>query len=902
MSGSGRSSSQPPEDSGFFSRMFGGGSSSQRSSSQPVKGVGVNHTGKVSTREDPFCVTSWPPIHNDPFLSHSLPEGKRAPKGQVTVVEDPLLMGVKTKPGTKGFMSDQYQLENDPFMTHNNPANNLREPSKDAKRKAEKEKKKKEAKYKPHKEVLKEDPFLTHGKAAHFEHLPTDPFMNYEYKKYSRYAEDWGNDPKRSYAPDGQLLCETDARLRRGPDGRLVPVSIAHANQQALVAGWYRAEPNRIEQAQLAFRHMTHLRRAVDDLQRRGQCPEGRWTNDPEIFPDMHLADPDLGPLAIVPYPPDARQFFVPGASEAVRAGKDRPDQGIMDSLATQFDDPNDSSSDSSGTEAMTISRRLKSLGRRRHPSSASTTTTSKRTQVGAWPDVPAWSRVTSLSPVQNCHADVFDYTQREATHLGRIYQGQLDNGYFIEALNAITLRPKLAKQMFYCYDAGRSIYIAQLYINGTWARVEVDDYVAPAFNFLHGADRFQGMICCRSEHFPHVLWPSLIEKAYAKVNTIRSVDPSKDSGGWQSLGGGGRVETALADLTGGVAGRFSTRDVSPDRLFLYLYELQRDVLFVCRPLAKRVAKFGVGFNPCVPHAVNRACPYEAQCYVQVFCGGPAVDDSGFQELTVPPGLVSMFPEKVQDGFYWMNIYDFHKFFETIIECRLVNSPDVGIVGMPPSRLPNATAPKIPLPMGIPEGSLFHEHTLFYEQVFATDATVTFENCPEFGVQVPGGGGPCEIVAAVCQTDKRALQDSTERIPDAPLLLKVYEQLGHNVYSSDMVMRSNWLPIRDSMVAFRCERGGTFRIVCEMPPEYKAQKLIFRFYTSLPGAVASASVALQRHRLAQPDVPPSAEPWSLVGCTREERLEYLSKPEPFNEEGDRMVPPELWQRQDCGMM
>mmetsp|Transcript_36788 Transcript_36788/g.84724 ORF Transcript_36788/g.84724 Transcript_36788/m.84724 type:complete len:759 (+) Transcript_36788:175-2451(+) len=754
--------------------------SSNRSKSEPA--AGANHNGKVNVRDDPFAIREWPPLHNDPFLSHSMPEGKRAPKGQVTVVEDPLLVGVQTKEGTKGFMNDAFQLENDPFMTHNNPANNVREPSRGAKRIVHKEKKKKEEKYKPKTAVLREDPFLNHGKAAKYEHLATDPFMNYEYKKYKQLADDDVDDNKKRYGPDGQLLCETDARMQKDASGKLVPISIAHSNRQELEKGWYRAETNRLDP--------THL---------------------------------------------------------------------------SEFGNP--------------------------------------KPHVAEYPDMPPWSRITQLSPVQGWHADVFDYTQREATHLGRVYPGQLDNGYFVEALNAITLRPKLARLFFYSYDAHRAIYIVQLFINGTWVRVEVDDHVPPAFNFLHGADRFQGMLCCRSEHFPHVLWPSLVEKAYATVNTIRAGGPAQDLGGWQALGGGGRVESALADLTGGVAGRFSTRDVTPDRLFLYLYELQRDVLFVCRPMPARVAKFGVGFNPCVPHAVNRAAPYEGQCYVQVFCGGPCVDDGGFQELTVPDALVRMFPEKLQDGFYWLSIYDFHKYFETIIECRLVNSPDVGIVGMPPSRLPRAMAPPLPIPMGHPQGAVFAQPTLFYEQVFATEAVVTWQNCPEFGVQVPGGGGACEIVACVSQTDKRDVHFSEDRIGDAPVLLKVYEQMGHNVYSADMVTRSNWIPIRESMVAFRCEKGGTFKIVCELPQGFSAKRLIFRCYSSLQGAVASASVALQRHTLVASDLPPGAEAWTLVGCTQEDRLARLASPQPFNEEADRMLPPEMWKsREDCSIM
>ena len=54
-----------------------------------------------------------------------------------------------------------------------------------------------------------------------------------------------------------------------------------------------------------------------------------------------------------------------------------------------------------------------------------------------------------------------------------------------------------------------------------------------------------------------------MIEKAYAKIHTLRfssSAISEDDMGGWEAIGGGGKVEDALADLTGGVAGRFNTK------------------------------------------------------------------------------------------------------------------------------------------------------------------------------------------------------------------------------------------------------------------------------------------------------------------------------------------------------
>jgi len=195
---------------------------------------------------------------------------------------------------------------------------------------------------------------------------------------------------------------------------------------------------------------------------------------------------------------------------------------------------------------------------------------------------------------------------------------------------------------------------------------------------------------------------PSLVEKAYAKACTIRVHAEDADdvmSGGWMAIAGGGRVDDALVDLTGGVASSFSTRDISPDRLFIYLFELQRDCLFVCRVDVENCGKHGVGLNPFASHAVNRAAHLEGRCFVQVFCASrEGVHSAGLEEA-VPDELMHTYPERAAEGFFWLDIHDFHYYFNTIFECRLTNSPDVGIEMMPPSRLPNACSPSQGLPL-----------------------------------------------------------------------------------------------------------------------------------------------------------------------------------------------------------
>lgn len=64
--------------------------------------------------------------------------------------------------------------------------------------------------------------------------------------------------------------------------------------------------------------------------------------------------------------------------------------------------------------------------------------------------------------------------------------------------------------------------------------------------------------------------------------------------------------------------------------------------------------------NPYYPYAVNRAVQWEGGLYFQVFCGGPGVHDGGLEDITVPYTLShgDTYPEKREDGFFWLNAED----------------------------------------------------------------------------------------------------------------------------------------------------------------------------------------------------------------------------------------------------
>mmetsp|Transcript_2749 Transcript_2749/g.6486 ORF Transcript_2749/g.6486 Transcript_2749/m.6486 type:complete len:787 (+) Transcript_2749:118-2478(+) len=705
------------------------------------------------------------------------------------------------------------------------------------------------------------------------------------------------------FGPDGMPL-QAGATMIEDEDGHLKPKVEDHQKVEMHDQGWFHAESNRYEQEELAKMHIVSICDAVRQRQGVGLCRDERWTNSPHEFPDLGLTGTVLS-NALVPFPPNDQQYYI--------CGKYDSDESLLRPTAV----PNFA-----------------------HDGHGSST----------------WLRLVDFAQ----HADavhLFDEFSSKS-HCGRVYQGALDNGYFVEALQAISLRPKLVKQLFYAWQARRSVYIARLYKHGTWMRVEVDDYVPVGRPGRNDTD-VNVPICCRSEHFPNVIWPSLIEKAYAKIHTLRlspSAVSEEDMGGWEALNGGGKVEDALADLTGGVAGRFYTQDVSPDRLFIYIHDLQRDTLFVCRPNPTTCELQGVRLNPYYPYAVNRAVQWEGGLYLQLFCGGPGVYDGGLQDITVPYTLSrnEKYPERREDGFFWLNAEDFHEYFGTIFECRLVNSGDVSLPEMPPPRFETIRPPPSELALmaagmmapsmgdmglagaphlaaitdgghedmnameirrrGVQHVGTDGQPLAWYEWVFANPGEIVRNNEPEFVVTVPQHAVPCEIVCSIEQFDPRMLMKSPGRPQAVPILCKVYEKVNiENTYSDHLVSRSNWIPVRDAMVAFTVTRGGEYLIVAELPSgTSRVERMIFRCYASQPHVMVAAHKMSRKHRLVESRALPGASRLSLVGLMQPDGLDK-DQPVQIDWEYDAMRKPEFdletgWSalvkevNQDCAVM
>merc|ERR1719201_848483 len=118
-----------------------------------------------------------------------------------------------------------------------------------------------------------------------------------------------------------------------------------------------------------------------------------KWTNDPLVFP---LPQDEAAAAGIEPFPPNDQQYYIcgvywPGQSyltESAKPGHDMYTDG--------------------GAELNS-----------------------------------AWMRLCDFNHHDGA-VSLFNERGQKGYHYGRVMQGALDNGYFVEALNAVTLRPNL--------------------------------------------------------------------------------------------------------------------------------------------------------------------------------------------------------------------------------------------------------------------------------------------------------------------------------------------------------------------------------------------------------------------------------------------------------------------------
>jgi hypothetical protein len=258
----------------------------------------------------------------------------------------------------------------------------------------------------------------------------------------------------------------------------------------------------------------------------------------------------------------------------------------------------------------------------------------------------------------------------------GRIYQGDIDDLYFVQAMVMIAMKSKLVVDVFNLPEnpnTKSAAFACRFYKHGQWVSVIVDGFLP--------YDKDDNPMCCRHEAFPGRVWPSILEKAYAKLH-----------GSWMAIGDkGGDVEEALVDLTGGVAGRFNTMDVAADRLWKYFSELKATTIWGCGIDNAECSKRNIPIAKHWASAIFDVSQHQGMPVVGVFTCAPWSSVQHFP-------LIDMNDDKDwHEGYMWLRIDDFCQLFTDVYECRLTNSDLVPFA-----------KPTMILPPGRPDPGVFH--------------------------------------------------------------------------------------------------------------------------------------------------------------------------------------------------
>jgi hypothetical protein len=394
-------------------------------------------------------------------------------------------------------------------------------------------------------------------------------------------------------------------------------------------------------------------------------------------------------------------------------------------------------------------------------------------------------------------------------------------------------MKPQLIANLFVNMDFSNpslGLYTLRLYKHGQWISVDIDD----ALPF----DKEFNPLTCSSEFWPDFAWPALVEKAYAKLH-----------GCWQALGGGGHVEEVLTDLTGGCSTRFGTQDVAPDRLWQYLDQMQQWCVFGCNINEVECSKRGIPLQQHWACSIFRTAKHAGVPYVCVCTAAPpaAMRHMPLCDVTSHEGY------GINDGMAWLCIDDFVCLFDTIYECRLVNS-DLG----PPQMT------------GIPYSPAWVLGYPWFEEMWAFQGDIYTETAPSFIFDVRDV--PNEITIEASQTDLR-YNDPHEvhdlgRGLQAPLLLRFY-QCSENMSDVSggetfLVHMSAWGHTRDASCGVKVMKPGKYMAMVSIPAQYVCHRMIFRTYSTRP--LATKVVTQHRNFISvAPAQPLNAIPYSLCG-------------------------------------
>ncbi|KAL1518789.1 hypothetical protein AB1Y20_003072 [Prymnesium parvum] len=297
-------------------------------------------------------------------------------------------------------------------------------------------------------------------------------------------------------------------------------------------------------------------------------------------------------------------------------------------------------------------------------------------------PVVTQWLRPEEFIPLATDQHPIFYKNDYEAD--GLCQGGGLDNRWFISALNIVAAnRIQLDRIFFGELDQtwiDNGFFVCKFYkddplSDDDWQVVLIDDRIPCDAN---GRPAF-----CHSQE-PHVYWPMIIEKAYAKF-----------CGSYEAMRGG-TVTQGLEDLTGGVGYKFDLvkrekewippKGETPDRLWDEMMEKMRTEHVVgCANNTKgqprpQTTKKGIELNRA--YAVVTGGQFEDyrlmrlrvplnEFGVALEWNGKWADGSSAWNSRLRQML--HYSRDAEDGTFWMEYNDFCRHFNKVYMCRMLD-------------------------------------------------------------------------------------------------------------------------------------------------------------------------------------------------------------------------------------
>ncbi|XP_078504356.1 calpain-13-like [Lissotriton helveticus] len=246
------------------------------------------------------------------------------------------------------------------------------------------------------------------------------------------------------------------------------------------------------------------------------------------------------------------------------------------------------------------------------------------------------------------------------------IRQGELGDCWVLSVIGAMTIRPHFLEnviptnQGFHHKYAG--IFHFRFWQYGDWVDVVIDDKLP----FVNGS--YMSVQPRSNNEF----WPSLLEKAYAKLRSS-----------YQHLHWG-FISEALVDFTGGAHNQFSLQNPAPDLGDIVLAAAKSGALAGCTtPGDQIVGNVEVENGLVKGHAYTVTCarqvPYKNRMEDLVQIWNPwgqgewngAWSDNSVEWESVRPDIRKELNVRRNDGQFWMSCKDFLKYFAQINICNL---------------------------------------------------------------------------------------------------------------------------------------------------------------------------------------------------------------------------------------